>query len=73
MLLSICLVCNRKIWKFLKEQETRGLSILGIRTPISHVPLLGPLKCKMNELINKFLLARDRFLPEIYLRKPGFI
>ena len=73
MLLSICPVYNRKISKFLKEQETRGLIILGIRTPIRHVPLLGPLKCKVNEMINKFLLARGKFLPEIYIRKPGFI
>ena len=27
---------------------------------------------KMNEIINKFLLAGDRFLPEIYSKQPGF-
>ena len=26
----------------------------------------------MNETANKFLLAGDKFLPEIYLRQPGF-
>ena len=26
----------------------------------------------MNELVNKFLLARDKFMPEMYLRQPGF-
>ena len=26
----------------------------------------------MNEKVNKFLLAGDKFLPEIHLRKPGF-
>ena len=34
------------------------------------------LKCieyKMNETINKFLLVGDRFMPEMNLKKPGFI
>ena len=26
----------------------------------------------MNEIINKFLLAGDKFMPEMYLREPGF-
>ena len=26
----------------------------------------------MNEIINKFLLAGDKFMSEIYLRQPGF-
>ena len=26
----------------------------------------------MNEIVNKFLLAGDKFMPEIYLRQPGF-
>ena len=26
----------------------------------------------MNEIVNKFLLARDKFTPEIDLRQPGF-
>ena len=26
----------------------------------------------MNEIVNKFLLAGDKFMPEMYLRKPGF-
>ena len=26
----------------------------------------------MNEIVNKFLLARDRFMPEMHLRHPGF-
>ena len=26
----------------------------------------------MNEIVNKFLLVRDKFMPEIYLRQPGF-
>ena len=26
-------------------------------------------KCKMNEIVNKFLLAGDKFMPEIYASK----
>ena len=26
----------------------------------------------MNEIINKFLLAGDKFIPEMHLRQPGF-
>ena len=35
------------------------------------------LKCmlnriKMNEIVNKFLLAGDKFMPEMHLKQPGF-
>ena len=26
----------------------------------------------MSEIVNKFLLAGDRFMPEMHLRQPGF-
>ena len=26
----------------------------------------------MNEIVNKFLLAGDKFVPEMYLKQPGF-
>ena len=26
----------------------------------------------MNEIVNKFLLAGDKFIPEMHLRQPGF-
>ena len=26
----------------------------------------------MNEIVNKFLLARDKFMPETHLEQPGF-
>ena len=26
----------------------------------------------MNQIVNKFLLARDKFMPETHLREPGF-
>ena len=44
MLLSKCSVWNSKKSNFLQEQGTRGLlNSLGIRTPLSQIPLLGPL------------------------------
>ena len=31
------------------------------------------LKCiKMNEIVNKFLLAGDNVMPEMHLKQPGF-
>ena len=26
----------------------------------------------MNEIVNKFLLAGDKFMPELHLKQPGF-
>ena len=26
----------------------------------------------MNKIVSKFLLARDKFMPEMHLRQPGF-
>ena len=44
MLLSNCAACNSKKTKFLKQQEASGLlSSLGIKTPLSETPLVGPL------------------------------
>ena len=44
MLLSKCAVCDSKKSKFIKQQETSGLlSSLGIKTPLSKIPLVGPL------------------------------
>ena len=40
MILSKCAICGSK--KFIKKQEAKGLlSNLGIRTPLSKIPLLG--------------------------------
>ena len=69
--------------KFIKEQEAFGLlSTLGIKTPLSKIPLVGPVlfysikqvitRHKINEIINKFLLAGDKCMPEMHLRQPGF-
>ena len=42
MILSKCAVCNSKKSKFIKQQEAKKLlSKLGIKTPLSKIPLLG--------------------------------
>ena len=39
---SKCAVCNNKKSKFINQQEAKGLlSNLGIRTPLSQIPLLN--------------------------------
>ena len=42
MILSKCAICGSEKSRFIKNQEAKGLlSNLGIRTPLSKVPLLG--------------------------------
>ena len=42
MILSKCATCGSKKSKFIKKQEAKGiLSSLGIKTPLSKIPLLG--------------------------------
>ena len=42
MILSKCAICNSKKSKFIKKQEaSRLLSKLGIKTPLSKIPILG--------------------------------
>ena len=66
MLLSKCEVCVSKKLKFIKVQEANGsLTSLGKKTPLRKISLLG-------FFCNKFLLARDTFMTEMHLRKPGF-
>ena len=74
MLFSKSAVYNNKKSRFIKEQEASELLIqLGIRRPLSKIPLLGDFLLKMYNIINKFLLAGDRFMPEMHLWKPGFM
>ena len=41
MVLSKCAICSSKKSRFIKNQEAKGLlSSLGLRTPLSKVPLL---------------------------------
>ena len=77
MILSKCAMCGSKKSRFIKNQEVKGLlSSLGLRTPLTKVPLLGdilfqsatPLEYKMNEIVDKFLLAGDKFMPEMHLK-----
>ena len=42
MILSKCAICGSKKSRFIKNQEAKGLlSKLGIKTPLSKVPILG--------------------------------
>ena len=93
MILSKCAICGSKKSRFIKNQEAKGLlSNLGIKTPLSKVPILGDIlfwmqfhwmctclkdtsckqRIKMNEIVNKFLLAGDKFMPEMHLKQSGF-
>ena len=68
MVLSKCSICNSKKSRFIKNQEAEGLlSNLGIKTRLIKVPILGDIlfwtHIKMNETVNNFLLAGDKFMP----------
>ena len=42
MILSKCAICGSKKSRFIKNQEAKGLlSNLGLRAPLSKVPILG--------------------------------
>ena len=42
MVLSKCGICGSIKWRFIKNQEAKELlSNLGVRTPLSEVPILG--------------------------------
>ena len=42
MILSKCAICGSKKSRFIKNQEAKGLlNNLGLRTPLSKVPVLG--------------------------------
>ena len=42
MILSKCAVCSTKTSRCIEKQETKGLlSNLGLKTPLSKIPLLG--------------------------------
>ena len=58
--------------RFIKEQEAIGiLSSLGLRRLFSEIPLVQ--RYKKNEIVDKFLLAGDKFMPEMHLRQLRFI
>ena len=70
-------ICGSKKSRLFKNQEPRGLlSNLGLRTPLSKVPILADIlfwMFKIKEIVNKFLLAGNKFIPEMHLKQPGFI
>ena len=75
-MISKCEICGSKKSRFIKNHEAKGLlSNLGLRTPLSKVPILGDILFwgyKMNEKVNNFLLAVDKFMFEMNLKQPGF-
>ena len=65
-ILSKCAICGSKKSRFIKNQEAKELlSNLGVRTPLNKVTILGDIFfVKPNEIVNKILLAGDKFMPE---------
>ena len=76
MILSKCDISSSKKSRFVKNPEAEGLlSNLVLKTLLSKVPLLGDILFylyKMNKIVDKFLLAGDKFMPGMHLKKPGF-
>ena len=72
MLLLSSVICDSKKSKFREQQEaSRLLSSLEIKKTLSKISQQFNTMHKMNEIVSKFLLAGDKFMPEIYLRQPG--
>ena len=84
-MLSKSAICGRKKSKFINKQEASGvLSSLGLKTLLSKIPLFDDnlfsmqfhwiqfyqiILCKMNKIVNKFLLAGDKFTLEMHFKK----
>ena len=74
MILSKCDICGSKKSRFIKNQEAKGL------LEVRKVPILGDIlfweyqmvAAPLNEIVNKFLLASDKFMPEMHSKQPGF-
>ena len=59
--------------RFKKEQEAkRLLSSLGLKTTLNKYLVAFCFNYKMNEIVNKLLLAGDRFMPEMHLKQTCF-
>ena len=83
-MISKCATCGKKKSRFIKNQEAEGLlSNLSLRTSLSKVQILGNIlfwsatllscKKKMNEIVKTFLLAGDKFMPEMHLKQSGLL
>ena len=61
---------------FINKQEASGLlksvRIKTLFSQVSPVDLILFQKYKVNKMINTFLLARNKFMPEMHLLQPGF-
>ena len=57
MILSKCAICDAKISRFIKKQEAKGLLSSND---------------KMTEMVNKLLLAGDKFMLEMHLKQSEF-
>ena len=76
MMLSKCAICNNKNSRFI-SQGSGLLDNLGLNTPQNRMKMLCGMLLddkiiNMNNTINKFLLAGDKFMPEMRLKQPGF-
>ena len=69
-----CAVCGIKKLRFVKAQEAKGLlSNLKHHWIKFHYWVIYCFNCiKINEIGNKFLLAGDKFMPEMHLKQAGF-
>ena len=74
---SKCPICNNKKSTFL-SQGSGLFDSLGLNTPQNRMKnafgmLLNNKIINMNNIINKFLLVGDKFMPEMHLRQPQFV
>ena len=71
-MISKCAVCNGKKCKFIKKEEAKDLlSKLAINTPLKKyrywvIFCFKYLCVIMNEIVNKFLLVGDKFMPQMH-------
>ena len=77
MILSKYAICGSRKSRFIKNQEGKGLlSNLGIKTPLSKVPISGDIllwmRIKMNEIVIKFLSVGEIFMPDMHSKQSGF-
>ena len=74
---SKCSICNNKKSTFI-SQGSGLFNSLGLNTPQNRMKMLYGMLLdnkiiNMNNIINKFLLAGDKFMPEMHLRQPRFV
>ena len=65
MVLSKCAICCAKKSGFTLGLKTLFSCVIGYYLPLNTI-------IKMSEIVNKVLLAGDKFMPEMNLKEPGF-